>query len=267
MPGSRAWPSRQVGGVAHGRVVHDQVVADRADHHRSGVQPDAELLVEPVALADGGGVLDERLLHLEGSQHGPPRGVLVRQRRPEQGHDPVASELGDGALVAVNGLHHPRHRALHHRVDLLRVHALAVRRRPDRVREQHRHHPTLALDRPALLQDPPRQVSGGVGGEPARRCRDRDGRRRGRALGRRDDAGKRVPAVVAEARPLAVLLAAVLADQHRQTFRFEASPCQGGRGRGASGRHGDVCQRQAEAKIRAWYPKPAMDIPRGRCAS
>ena len=33
--------------------------------------------------------------------------VLVRQRRAEQGHDPVAHHLVDRALVAMDGLHHP----------------------------------------------------------------------------------------------------------------------------------------------------------------
>ena len=33
--------------------------------------------------------------------------VLVGQRRAEERHDPVAHDLVDGALVAVDGLHHP----------------------------------------------------------------------------------------------------------------------------------------------------------------
>jgi hypothetical protein len=38
--------------------------------------------------------------------------VLVGDGRPEQRHDPVAHDLVDGTLVAMNGLHHP----LEHRV-------------------------------------------------------------------------------------------------------------------------------------------------------
>ena len=33
--------------------------------------------------------------------------VLMGEGRPEEGHDPVAHDLVDGALVAVDGLHHP----------------------------------------------------------------------------------------------------------------------------------------------------------------
>jgi hypothetical protein len=33
--------------------------------------------------------------------------VLVGERRAEERHDPVAHDLVDGALVAVDGLHHP----------------------------------------------------------------------------------------------------------------------------------------------------------------
>jgi hypothetical protein len=41
--------------------------------------------------------------------------ILVRERSPEEGHDAIAHELVDGALVVGDGLHHP----LEHRVQQL----------------------------------------------------------------------------------------------------------------------------------------------------
>ena len=78
----------EVRGVADRRVIHDQVVADRTDDDRAGVQPDAELLIEAVARAHVGGVLRERLLHFQRRQHRSPRRVLVRQRRPNSAITP-----------------------------------------------------------------------------------------------------------------------------------------------------------------------------------
>ena len=48
-----------------------------------------------------------RLLHAERGVAGPHGVVLVGQRRAEERHDPVAHDLVDRALVAVDGVHHP----------------------------------------------------------------------------------------------------------------------------------------------------------------
>ena len=61
------------------------------------------------------GVAPDRLLHAQGGVAGPDGVVLVGERRAEQRHDAVAHHLVDGALVAVDGLHHP----LEHRVEQL----------------------------------------------------------------------------------------------------------------------------------------------------
>ena len=53
------------------------------------------------------GVPLHRLLHPQRGIARPHRVVLVGQRRAEERHDPVAHHLVDGALVAVDGLHHP----------------------------------------------------------------------------------------------------------------------------------------------------------------
>jgi hypothetical protein len=38
-------------GLPHRRVVHVQIIADRAHHHGAGVQPDPDLHIESLALA------------------------------------------------------------------------------------------------------------------------------------------------------------------------------------------------------------------------
>ena len=53
------------------------------------------------------GVLLDRVLHPERRVAGAHGVVLVGERRAEERHDPVAHDLVDGALVAVDGLHHP----------------------------------------------------------------------------------------------------------------------------------------------------------------
>jgi hypothetical protein len=101
--------------LAHGGVVHAEVAADRPHDHVARIQADTDLdrdALRPVHLFR---VLGHRLLHPErgvASTHGV---VLVRQRRAEEGHDPVAHHLVDGALEAMDGLHH----ALEHRIEEL----------------------------------------------------------------------------------------------------------------------------------------------------
>jgi len=55
-----------------------------------------------VALAQLGAVLPQELLQAESREHGPPRVVLVGDRRSEQGHEAVPEELVDGPLIAVD---------------------------------------------------------------------------------------------------------------------------------------------------------------------
>ena len=73
--------------------------------------------------------------------------ILVRQRRAEERHDPVAHHLVDGALVAVHRVHH----ALEHRVEeLARLLGIAVGQQLHRaleVREQHGDLLALAFQR------------------------------------------------------------------------------------------------------------------------
>jgi hypothetical protein len=125
----RAWlrqlfhPRREMGRLTDRRVVHAEVVADRADHDLAGVEPDADLHRHAMRASLLVGVSIDRLLH---PQRGVARAdgvVFVRNRRAEQRHDPVAHDLVHRALVAVDGVHHvPEHRV----EDLARFLGIAV---------------------------------------------------------------------------------------------------------------------------------------------
>jgi hypothetical protein len=45
-------------------------------------------------------------LNVQGSVHGPHRMVLVGYRRAEEGQHPIAQQLGNGALIADDGIAH-----------------------------------------------------------------------------------------------------------------------------------------------------------------
>ena len=94
-------------GLAHGGVVHAEIAADRAHDDIAGVEPDADLHLHALRAAKLLRVAPHGVLHPERRVAGAHGVVLVRDRRPEQRHDPVAHDLVDGALVAVDGLHHP----------------------------------------------------------------------------------------------------------------------------------------------------------------
>ena len=77
--------------------------------------------LRPVLAAQLGGVLGDVVEHPQRRVAGAPRVVLVGDRRPEDGHDPVAGELVDGALEAVHGVGEDREEALHDLAPLLGV--------------------------------------------------------------------------------------------------------------------------------------------------
>ena len=110
----------------------------------------------------------DRLLHPErrvARAHGM---ILVGQRRAEQRHDAVAHDLVDGALVAVDRLHHP----LEHRVEELpRLLGIAVGEQLHRaleVGEQHRDLLALALQGALGGEDLLGEVLGRVAGRAQR---------------------------------------------------------------------------------------------------
>ena len=102
-------------------VLHSEIAADRAHDHFPGVEPDADLDRELVSVAQRLGVLPDGRLHPQGHVAGPERMVLVGHRRPEQGHDAVAHDLVDRALVPMHRLDHPLQDRLQEPLRVLRV--------------------------------------------------------------------------------------------------------------------------------------------------
>jgi hypothetical protein len=94
----------QMRGVAHGRVVHAQVVADTADHHQSRVQPHAYRQVLPRRQPEVGVALAQAVLQPQGRQHCSPGVILIGNGGAKQRHEAVAEELIDRALVPVHRL-------------------------------------------------------------------------------------------------------------------------------------------------------------------
>jgi hypothetical protein len=56
-------PRRQMGGLAHGAVVHMEIIANRPHHDFAGVEPDAGLHLQAVGAADFLSVAAKRGLH------------------------------------------------------------------------------------------------------------------------------------------------------------------------------------------------------------
>ena len=94
-------------GLPDRRVVHAEIAADGADDHLPRVQADADVGAHGLRPPERLGVAGHGLLHLERRVAGAHGVVLVGDRRAEQRHDPIAHDLVDGALVAVDRLHHP----------------------------------------------------------------------------------------------------------------------------------------------------------------
>jgi hypothetical protein len=98
--------SGQMGGLAHGGVVHAQVAPDGAHDHIARVQANPDLDGDPLIPADAFRVLPHGFLHPErrvARAHGV---ILVGEGGAKERHDPVAHHLIHGALVAVNRIHH-----------------------------------------------------------------------------------------------------------------------------------------------------------------
>ena len=100
-------PRREMGGLAHRGVVHAEVGANGPDNHLARVQADADTDGDPLLASYPLGVSLHALLHPERRVARAHRVVLMCDRRAEQRHDAVAHDLIHGALVAVDGLHHP----------------------------------------------------------------------------------------------------------------------------------------------------------------
>ena len=156
-------PGRQVRGLADRGVVHVEIAADGPDHDLARVQPDADLERDAVGATHLLGIPAHGGLHVERGIARPHGVVLVGERRAEERHDPVAHDLVDRALVAVDGLHHP----LEHRVEELpRLLGVAVGEQLHRalqVGEEHGDLLALAFEGGLRGEDLLGEVLGGVG--------------------------------------------------------------------------------------------------------
>ena len=155
-------PRREVGRLADSGVIHVEVAADRAHDDLAGVEADAEPERHAARALDLLRPAAERLLHAERRVAGARRVVLVRERRAEERHDPVAHDLVDGALVAVHRLHHPLEHAVEQLARLLRVAVGEQLHRALEVGEEDGHLLALALERALRREDLLGEVAGRV---------------------------------------------------------------------------------------------------------
>jgi hypothetical protein len=158
---------RQVGGLADGGVVHAQIAADRPHHDVARVETDADLHLHALRAAQLFRIAPHGVLHPEGGIARAHRVVLVGEGRAEEGHDPVAHHLVDGALVAMDRLHHPLEDGIEQRPRLFGVAISEQLHGALEVGEQDRDLLALAFEgglrREDLLGEMPRGVGLGSG--------------------------------------------------------------------------------------------------------
>ncbi len=103
------------------RVVHPKIAPDGSHHDLTGVQPDADLDLDAVGPPRARRVRSHGFLHPESGVARPQGMILMGDRRTEEGHDPVAHHLVDGALEAMDGLHHQFEDGIEDRARILRI--------------------------------------------------------------------------------------------------------------------------------------------------
>jgi hypothetical protein len=133
-------------GLPNRGIVHAQVAADRADDDFSRVEADPDLHPKAPREEHLVGVRFDGLLHPQGCVTGPDGMILVRQRRTEQRHDPVAQHLVDRAFVPVHGLHHPFEHRVEDRSCFLRIPVGEQLHRAFEVGEENGHLLALAFE-------------------------------------------------------------------------------------------------------------------------
>ena len=111
----------QVRGLPHGRVVHAKVRADGAYDDLARVQANPDLDGDTLSSPHLFGVQPDRLLQPERCVAGADGVIFLSERRAKERHDPVAHHLIDGALVAVNRLHHSLEDRIKNLARLLRI--------------------------------------------------------------------------------------------------------------------------------------------------
>ena len=125
--GQRLQPRGDVDGVAE-RVVATAVIAGTGgDDHRAGVHGDARAQLDAVGLGHALGVLGQSTLDGEAGAHGSLAVVLVRNRGAEHGQQPIAEQLRDGAVIALDLGRHQAHDLVEQELRPLRAQPLADR--------------------------------------------------------------------------------------------------------------------------------------------
>ena len=140
--------------VADRDEVHVHVIADRADDHLARVQPAPDRKNDPIALRHLGCQHGHLALEFQHRQARPLCVVLVRERRAEDGQQPVTGELVDGPLELMHRARGDRQEAVQDEAPPLAVQRPRQLHRADDVGVHHRHLLALALDPRALLEDP-----------------------------------------------------------------------------------------------------------------
>ncbi len=161
--GQALHPGSEVGGVSDGGVVHTEIIADFAHHHGARVEADAELEVDAILLLQLLPVVRQGFLDGKGGMAGSLGMVLVGQRGAEEGHHPIAGELVDGALVAMDLIHEDLKAPVQDLMDLFRVQLLREGGVGGHVGEEDSDDLALPFYRGAGGEDLVGQVLGGVG--------------------------------------------------------------------------------------------------------
>ena len=143
--GDRLQAGRHVHGVAERVVAAAGVAVAGGDHDRAGVHGDPRPDVDVVGLAHVGAVALERALDGEAGADCPFAVVLVGDGRAEDREQPVAGELRDGAVVALDLGRDEPHHLVEEVLRPLRAQRLADRGRARDIGHHHRHDAAFAL--------------------------------------------------------------------------------------------------------------------------
>ena len=149
--------------LAHGRVVHVQVIANGAHHHLAAIEAHAHLYCEPLRAPHLLGVAVQSGLHGERRIAGPHRMVLMRYGRAKERHNAIAQHLIDGALDAVHRVHHQMDGRVEELLRGFRIETTDEFRRVLEVGKEHRDLFALAFQRCARSQDFLCKIGRGVG--------------------------------------------------------------------------------------------------------
>jgi hypothetical protein len=164
---------RQVGGLAHRRVVHMQAAVDGAHDHCPGIEPDPDLERHAVGALHLIAVTRDALLHAQRRVAGAHSMVFMGQWRAEERHNAIAHDLVDGPFIAMHRLDHALENWIEDLPCLFGVAIGQQLRGAFEVGEEHRHLLALAFERGPGLQDLLGEMVGNVG----RRCPSRVGGR------------------------------------------------------------------------------------------